>query len=148
MWTSGIATWWPRDHTITKGPGVAVVLEGRVGGRIYERAPDGTEHEWGEVTVWQPPPMSPPLAGFAPGFAIRALAAVAPYAIGEGSMFHVKPTPFLGNCDPTRTATAHPGGMVAGVADGSVRILGPGMSGATWWAALTPNGNDLLNVDW
>ena len=55
VWTSGIATWWPRDHTITNAPGVAVVLEGRVGGRIYERAPDGTEHEWGEVTVWQPP---------------------------------------------------------------------------------------------
>jgi Activator of Hsp90 ATPase homolog 1-like protein len=26
-----------------------------VGGKIYERAADGTEHEWGEVTVWQPP---------------------------------------------------------------------------------------------
>ena len=26
-----------------------------MGGRIYERTADGTEHEWGEVTVWQPP---------------------------------------------------------------------------------------------
>jgi len=24
-------------------------------GGIYERTSDGTEHEWGEVTVWQPP---------------------------------------------------------------------------------------------
>jgi uncharacterized protein YndB with AHSA1/START domain len=55
VWTSGIATWWPRDHTVTHQPDVAVVLEGRVGGRIYERAPDGTEHDWGEVTVWSPP---------------------------------------------------------------------------------------------
>jgi len=31
------------------------VLQAGVGGRIYERAADGTEHEWGEVTVWQPP---------------------------------------------------------------------------------------------
>ncbi|HEX4432884.1 MAG TPA: SRPBCC domain-containing protein [Frankiaceae bacterium] len=55
VWTSGIATWWPRDHTVTNKPDVAVVLEGRVGGRIYERATDGTEHDWGEVTVWRPP---------------------------------------------------------------------------------------------
>jgi uncharacterized protein YndB with AHSA1/START domain len=55
VWTSGIAIWWPRDHTVTSQPDVAVVLEGRVGGRIYERAADGTEHDWGEVTVWSPP---------------------------------------------------------------------------------------------
>jgi uncharacterized protein YndB with AHSA1/START domain len=26
-----------------------------VGGGIYERTRLGTEHEWGEVTVWEPP---------------------------------------------------------------------------------------------
>ena len=26
-----------------------------MGGRIYERTANGVEHEWGEVTVWQPP---------------------------------------------------------------------------------------------
>lgn len=54
VWTSGIGTWWPPDHTMT-GRAEAVVLQGGVGGRIYERTADGTEHEWGEVTVWQPP---------------------------------------------------------------------------------------------
>ena len=54
-WTSRIANWWPEDHTITGQAGLEVVLEPGVGGRIYERTPTGTEHEWGEVTVWEPP---------------------------------------------------------------------------------------------
>lgn len=54
VWTSGIGTWWPADHTAT-GDAELVVLETGVGGRIYERARDGVEHDWGEVTVWEPP---------------------------------------------------------------------------------------------
>lgn len=55
LWTAGIARWWPRDHTVTAADGLAVVLEGRVGGRIFERLPSGIEHDWGEITVWEPP---------------------------------------------------------------------------------------------
>jgi Activator of Hsp90 ATPase homolog 1-like protein len=55
VWTTGIGAWWPADHTVTGDPAAAVVLEPAVGGRIYERTPDGVEHEWGEVTVWDPP---------------------------------------------------------------------------------------------
>ena len=69
-------------------------------------------------------------------------------AIGPGSKFQVQPTPFLGNCDPTRAATAHPGGMLVGLADGSVRTLAPSMSGDTWWAAVTPSGGEVLGSDW
>ncbi|HEX6475477.1 MAG TPA: SRPBCC domain-containing protein [Candidatus Limnocylindria bacterium] len=54
-WTGRIGSWWPADHTVTAADGLDVVLEGGVGGRIYERTPDGVEHEWGEVTVWEPP---------------------------------------------------------------------------------------------
>jgi uncharacterized protein YndB with AHSA1/START domain len=54
VWTSRIGTWWPRDHTVS-GDAAEVVLEARHGGRIYERTAAGTEHEWGEVTVWEPP---------------------------------------------------------------------------------------------
>jgi uncharacterized protein YndB with AHSA1/START domain len=55
VWTSGISTWWPADHTVSGQPGLHVVLEERVGGRVFERTADGTEHDWGEVTAWEPP---------------------------------------------------------------------------------------------
>ena len=54
VWTSGIGTWWPPDHTMT-GRAEAVVLQGGVGGRIYERHADGGEGEWGRVLAWEPP---------------------------------------------------------------------------------------------
>jgi len=54
-WTQRIGAWWPSDHTATGEAGLTVVLEGRVGGRIFERTVDGTEHDWGEVTAWEPP---------------------------------------------------------------------------------------------
>ena len=54
VWTADIGTWWPPDHTVS-GRAEEVVLQSGVGGRIYERTADGTEHEWGEVTAWDPP---------------------------------------------------------------------------------------------
>jgi prepilin-type N-terminal cleavage/methylation domain-containing protein len=99
------------------------------------------------VFPWQPPPMTPPGKAFQSGFAIAGLVARgAPDAIGPGSKFDVQPIP--GNCDPTRAATAHPGGMVVGVADGSVRLLAADMSGEVWWAAVTPEGGEVQNSDW
>lgn len=55
MWTARISRWWPADHTVTGEKELSVVLEGNVGGRIFERTPRGVEHAWGEVTVWEPP---------------------------------------------------------------------------------------------
>jgi Activator of Hsp90 ATPase homolog 1-like protein len=54
VWTSQIDTWWPSDHTMSGEPDL-VVLQSGVGGRIFERTSDGVEHDWGEVTLWNPP---------------------------------------------------------------------------------------------
>lgn len=101
------------------------------------------------VFAWQPEPMTLPGKAFQPGFAITALAKLgAPNAIGPRSKFQHQPTPFLGNCDPTRAATAHAGGIMVGLAGGSVRTLSPAMSEATWWAAVTPSDGEVLGPDW
>ena len=55
VWTTGIGTWWPTDHTVSGDSDLDIVLEAGVGGRIYERTRDGTEHDWGEMTMWEPP---------------------------------------------------------------------------------------------
>jgi hypothetical protein len=55
VWTARIDRWWPIDHTVSAEDGLTVVLEPRPGGRIFERTPAGIEHDWGEVTVWEPP---------------------------------------------------------------------------------------------
>ncbi len=56
-WTSRIGSWWPTDHSVSGDPGLAVFLEERIGGRIYERTADGLEHDWGAITEWDPPSM-------------------------------------------------------------------------------------------
>jgi uncharacterized protein YndB with AHSA1/START domain len=53
--TEDIATWWPVEgHSIT-GEGTTAVFEQRAGGRMYERAPDGQEHDWASILVYEPP---------------------------------------------------------------------------------------------
>jgi prepilin-type N-terminal cleavage/methylation domain-containing protein len=64
------------------------------------------------------------------------------------SMFQVRPTPYLGNCDPTLASTAHPGGTMVGLVDGSVRCVSSSISPTTWWYALTPAGGEVLPNDW
>lgn len=55
VWTNRFSIWWPKGHSVSGHPDTEVVFEPRLGGRIFERSPDGTEIEWGEVTAWDPP---------------------------------------------------------------------------------------------
>jgi uncharacterized protein YndB with AHSA1/START domain len=59
--TEGIGSWWPvATHSISVGedgsnPPEAVVFETEAGGRVYERARDGRECDWGTVLAYEPP---------------------------------------------------------------------------------------------
>jgi uncharacterized protein YndB with AHSA1/START domain len=56
VFTEEIHAWWPlRTHAVDTDNSDLVVLEGREGGRLYERTPAGEEHVWGTVVVWEPP---------------------------------------------------------------------------------------------
>jgi uncharacterized protein YndB with AHSA1/START domain len=55
LWTAQTSTWWPASHTVSAQPDLEIVMEPRVGGRIYERTAAGDEHEWGQITAWEPP---------------------------------------------------------------------------------------------
>jgi hypothetical protein len=55
VWTTRVSSWWPKGHSASGNPETRVVLEPREGGRIFERTPDGTEIDWGQITLWSPP---------------------------------------------------------------------------------------------
>jgi uncharacterized protein YndB with AHSA1/START domain len=54
VWAERTGLWWPPGHSVSGAP-AHVAFEPRAGGRIFERGPDGAEHEWGEVLDWEPP---------------------------------------------------------------------------------------------
>jgi hypothetical protein len=53
-----------------------------------------------------------------------------------------------GPCDPRIAGSPHGGGMLVALGDGSVRSLDPKMSDWTYWAAMTPDGNESQYTDW
>jgi uncharacterized protein YndB with AHSA1/START domain len=55
VFTESFSAWWPAAHHINPQGYEAAYIEPRVGGRWFERAPDGTECEWGTVLAWEPP---------------------------------------------------------------------------------------------
>jgi uncharacterized protein YndB with AHSA1/START domain len=53
LFTEGFAEWWPlRSCSVGEE---YCAIEPWVGGRIFERTLRGDEHDWGTVTVWDPP---------------------------------------------------------------------------------------------
>jgi prepilin-type N-terminal cleavage/methylation domain-containing protein len=67
---------------------------------------------------------------------------------GPGATFQILPAGTSSQCDHFRASTAHTGGMVVGMADGSSRVVSPGISPNTWWAVCTPSSGDVPGSDW
>ena len=69
---------------------------------------------------------------------------------GPASKFQVNPTTNGTNatCDPRLASAPRASGIMVGLGDGSVRMLNAGVSPDTWWAAVTPNGGEVLTSDW
>jgi uncharacterized protein YndB with AHSA1/START domain len=53
VFTSRVDQWWPPGHRRSQRS--ELVLEGKVGGRFFERDEAGSEVELGEVLLWEPP---------------------------------------------------------------------------------------------
>jgi len=51
-------------------------------------------------------------------------------------------------CQGQGASSPHTGGINVGMADGSVRFVSGSVSRATWYAALTPAGNEVLGSNW
>jgi hypothetical protein len=78
-------------------------------------------------------PVDPPVDSGCPAVAYR------PFQVGPRGCIP---------CDPRVAQTPHVGGMLVGLGDGSVRTISPTLSEWTYWAAVTPNGNEALYSDW
>jgi len=68
-------------------------------------------------------------------------------AFGSGTTIQFQPQPTA--CTPSNTLhSGKASGMLAGMADGSVRTISAKMSNATWQLAITPNDGQPMPSDW
>jgi len=52
--TVRVGEWWPPSYSPDPDTLDTVVIEPMIGGRVFMRMVDGTEHDFGEVTSWRP----------------------------------------------------------------------------------------------
>ena len=62
-----------------------------------------------------------------------------------GATFQVSPRP--ADCDPRLPNAASRRGLQVGMADGSTRILAPGIAPSTFWGMVTPSGGEVISAD-
>jgi hypothetical protein len=65
----------------------------------------------------------------------------------NGIVLTFQVAPALTDCDPSVPQTPHRSGMLCAYMDGSVRVMGPNVSPAVFWGAVTPAGGEILPLD-
>src|SRR5438128_10470643 len=55
VFCDAIGEWWPKGPSFNGKLLAATIIEGRIGGRFFERYADGTEYEIGRITAYEPP---------------------------------------------------------------------------------------------
>jgi uncharacterized protein YndB with AHSA1/START domain len=55
LFADQMASWWPlATHSVYQSEATGIVIEPRVGGRVYETTDDGRTSDWGVISAWQP----------------------------------------------------------------------------------------------
>ena len=62
-----------------------------------------------------------------------------------GKTFQARPS--LEDCDPAVPQTAYRAGLVVAMMDGSARTIRPTVNPAVFWAAVTKDGNEVIDLD-
>ena len=110
------------------------IRPGYSGGTFYSIAPYAAAPAWWE---WMP------VINYWPDLNASIV------VTGAATKFQVQPNWKVGgNCDFRLASTPRAGGIVVALGDGSVRNIAPGITGDTWWAAMTPTGGEVLGDDW
>lgn len=55
VFVDAIGEWWPKGPSFNGKVMTDMVIEGRIGGRFFQRYEDGTEYEIGRINAYEPP---------------------------------------------------------------------------------------------
>ena len=110
LFTEGLGEWWPlKSHSVAEDEAESCEMEPWEGGRVLERTRFGEEHEWGSVSVWDPPR--------------RVELTWHPGEPAGGSQ--TVDVEFLVDADGTRVIVTHHGWQFAGAARCSIQACAP-----------------------
>jgi prepilin-type N-terminal cleavage/methylation domain-containing protein len=69
---------------------------------------------------------------------------IPPQTLGDMAGYSFQVAPSLKKCDPFVAQTPHSSGMLAAMADGSIRPLATGISATLYWGMVTPAGGEVV----
>jgi prepilin-type N-terminal cleavage/methylation domain-containing protein len=108
--------------------------------------PDGVEISH-RATFADSGPIVEETSPYDPGDVYPITSGSPPTSVGSIPSLTFQANPPVSKCDPRIPQSPHSGLLVV-LGDGASRYLSPGMSPATFWGAVTPNGGETLGPDW